>query len=52
MSGLVGWVAAAREGRGETGRDVNVSFRGRSEGGAVADLTVPSLKSCSRGCSV
>lgn len=53
MSGLDGWVAEPlRGGKGDRGRDVTVSFRGRNVGGAVADLIVPSLKSCSKGCSV
>jgi hypothetical protein len=38
-------------GKGETGRDGIVSFRGRNVGGAVADLIVPSLNNCSKGCS-
>src|SRR5271170_1329620 len=53
VSGLDGCVVVPlRGGNGDRGRDVIVSFRDRSVGGAVADLTVPSLKSCSKGCSV
>lgn len=53
VSGLDGCVVAPlRGGNGDRGRDVIVSFRDRNVGGAVADLTVPSLKSCSKGCSV
>ena len=53
MSGLDGCVVAPlRGGNGDRGREVIVSFRDRKVGGAVVDLTVPSLKSCSKGCSV
>jgi hypothetical protein len=52
-SGVDGCVfSAIRGGRGETGREGRVSFRDRIEGGAVAERTVPSLNSCSSGCSV
>jgi hypothetical protein len=51
-SGLDGCVAGPVRGvNGDTGRDVRVSFLDRRAGGAVADRTVPSLKSCSKGCS-
>ena len=53
ISGLDGCVAApVSGGRGDTGREVTVSFRDLIAGGAVDDRTVPSLKSCSKGCSV
>jgi hypothetical protein len=52
VSGLEGCVVGRLGGgSGETGREGIVSLRERNAGGAVADLTVPSLKSCSRGCS-
>lgn len=51
VSGLDGCVVAPlRGGNGDRGRDVIVSFRDRNV--RSADLTVPSLKSCSKGCSV
>jgi hypothetical protein len=52
VSGLEGCVVGSlRGGSGETGREHIVSLLERNAGGAVVDLTVPSLKSCSRGCS-
>jgi hypothetical protein len=52
VSGLEGCVVGRlRGGSGETGREGMVSLRERNAGGAMVDLTVPSLKSCSRGCS-
>lgn len=53
VSGLEGCVLSpARGGKGETGRDGRVSLRDLRAGGAVVERTVPSLNSCSRGCSV
>ena len=53
ISGLDGCAAApASGGKGDTGREVSVSFLDLITGGAADDRTVPSLKSCSKGCSV
>ena len=43
----------ARGGKGDIGREVFVSLRVRKTagGGTGEDRTVPSLKSCSKGCS-
>jgi hypothetical protein len=52
ISGLEGCVVAPTSGgKGETGCEVSVSFLGLIAGGAADGLTVPSLKSCSKGCS-
>jgi hypothetical protein len=53
ISGLDDCVAApVSGGKGDTGREVSVSFLDLIAGGALDDRTVPSLKSCSKGCSV
>ena len=52
MSGLDGCIAGpVRGARGETGREVSVSFLDLIAWVVADDRTVPSLKSCSNGCS-